>query len=122
MPPNLLAYLLAALVAASAVAGARLRPWPAPNSTASGDPIYLWPLPKSVSSGSQTLTVDPDLALDPQGTGGGSAAVAEAFERYRKLVFAPWEHHARKEDGGYDLAKLTVVVASANETVRGPVF
>ncbi|GJM94393.1 hypothetical protein PR202_ga11033 [Eleusine coracana subsp. coracana] len=118
MPPNLPAYLLLALVAASAGAGARRPPLPAANSTASGDPVYLWPLPKSVSSGSQTLTVDPDLALDPQGPGGGSAAVAEAFERYRKLVFAPWAHHARKEDGGYDLAKLTVVVASANETLQ----
>ncbi|GJN36275.1 hypothetical protein PR202_gb25120 [Eleusine coracana subsp. coracana] len=118
MPPNLPAYLLLALVAASAGAGARRPPLPAANSTASGDPVYLWPLPKSVSSGSQTLTVDPDLALDPQGPGGGSAAVAEAFERYRKLVFAPWEHHARKEDGGYDIAKLTVVVASANETLE----
>jgi hypothetical protein len=115
MPPSLLAYHLLALVAA--VAGAA-RP-----AATSGGPVYLWPLPKSVSSGSQTLTVDPGLALDPRGPGGGSPAVAEAFRRYRRLVLAPWARHARREGGGYDVAELAVVVASANETVRaGPVF
>ncbi|XP_062230553.1 beta-hexosaminidase 1 [Phragmites australis] len=119
MAPNLLAYLLLLLLAASGGAGARRHPWPPEvNSTGSGEPVYIWPLPKSFTSGSQTLTVDPDLALDPQGPGGGSAAVAEAFERYRVLVFAPWAHAARAASGGYDVARLTVVVASANETLE----
>jgi len=120
MPPNPHAYLLLALLlllAGTAASAARLRPPPA-NATSAGEPVYLWPLPKSVTSGSRTLTVDPDLALDPRGPGGASPAVAEAFERYRGLVFAPWAHAARAGGGGgYDVARLTVVVASANETV-----
>jgi hexosaminidase len=114
MPPNLPAYLLLALLAGTAAA--RRHPPPS-NATSAGEPVYVWPLPKSVASGSQTLTVDPDLALDPQGPGGASPAVAEAFQRYRGLVFAPWAHAARPGDGAYDVARLTVVVASDNETV-----
>ncbi|KAL6865423.1 hypothetical protein ACP4OV_016574 [Aristida adscensionis] len=119
MAPKLLAYLLPLLLLA-APAGAR-RHRPPANATSSGDPVYLWPLPKNLTSGSQTLTVDPDLALDPRGPGGGAPAVAEAFERYRALVFAPWAHAARRASGGYDgydVARLTVVVASANETLE----
>ena len=117
MPPKLLTYLVLALVAGSGAAAARRHPSPA-NFTASGNPVHIWPLPKNFTSGTQTLAVDPDLALDPQGPGGGAAAVAEAFERYRSLIFAPWAHAARPASGGYDVARLTVVVASANETVR----
>ena len=121
MHPNSPAYLLLALLtllAGTAASAARLRPPPA-NATSAGEPVYLWPLPKSVTSGSRTLTVDPDLALDPRGPGGASPAVAEAFERYRGHVFAPWAHAARAAGGGggYGVARLTVVVASANETV-----
>ena len=115
MPPNLRAYLLSALLlllAAAGAAGARR------HASSAGEPVYLWPLPKSVSSGSRTLTVDPDLALDPQGPGGRSLAVAEAFQRYRGLVFAPWAHAARPRGARYDVTRLTVVVNSANDTVR----
>ena len=121
MPPNLRAYLLSALLlllAAAGAAGARRHASPAANVSSSGEPVYLWPLPKSVSSGSRTLTVDPDLALDPQGPGGRSLAVAEAFQRYRGLVFAPWAHAARPRGARYDVTRLTVVVNSANDTVR----
>lgn len=120
MPPNLPAYLLSALLLllAGAAAGARRHASPAANATSSGEPVYLWPLPKSVSSGSRTLTVDPDLALDPQGPGGRSPAVAEAFQRYRGLVFAPWAHAARARGARYDVTWVTVVVNSANDTVR----
>lgn len=120
MPPNRPAYLLSALLlaAAAAAVGARRHASPAANATFAGEPVYLWPLPKSVSSGSRTLTVDPDLALDPQGPGGRSPAVAEAFQRYRGLVFAPWAHAARAGRARYDVTRLTVVVASANDTVR----
>ncbi|XP_006654923.1 beta-hexosaminidase 1 [Oryza brachyantha] len=121
MPPKLLAFLILALLAASADA-ARRHPSPADSTASSGgvggDPVYLWPLPKSFTSGSQTLLVDPDLALDAQGPGGGAAAVAEAFERYRKLTFSPWAHAARNGSGGYDVARLAVVVASADETLE----
>ena len=117
MPPNLRAYLLSALLLLAA-AGARRHASPAANASSAGEPVYLWPLPKSVSSGSRTLTVDPDLALDPQGPGGRSPAVAEAFQRYRGLVFAPWAHAARPRGARYDVTRLTVVVNSANDTVR----
>lgn len=115
MPPKLLTYLILALLAASAAA-ARRHPSPA-SSAAAGEPVYLWPLPRNFTSGSRTLLVDPDLALDGQGPGGAAAAVAEAFERYRSLVFSPWAHAARNASGGYDVGKLTVVVASADEKV-----
>lgn len=121
MPPNRPAYLLSALLlaaAAAAAVAARRHESPAANATFAGEPVYLWPLPKSVSSGSRTLTVDPDLALDPQGPGGRSPAVAEAFQRYRGLVFAPWAHAARAGRARYEVTRLTVVVASANDTVR----
>uniref|UniRef100_A0A452XQ59 beta-N-acetylhexosaminidase n=1 Tax=Aegilops tauschii subsp. strangulata TaxID=200361 RepID=A0A452XQ59_AEGTS len=117
MPPKLLTHLILALVAVSGAAAARRHPAPA-NFTASGNPVYIWPLPKNFTSGTQTLAVDPDLALDPQGAGGGAAAVAEAFERYRHLIFSPWAHAARPASAGYDVARLTVVVASADETLE----
>ncbi|KQK07755.1 beta-hexosaminidase 1 [Brachypodium distachyon] len=119
MLPKLLTYLVLALVAGSgAGAGAaRLHRTPA-NLTASANPVYIWPLPKNFTSGTRTLAVDPDLALDPQGPGGAAAAVAEAFERYRSLIFAPWAHAARPASAKYDVAKLTVVVASADETLE----
>ncbi|VAH01060.1 unnamed protein product [Triticum turgidum subsp. durum] len=117
MPPKLLTHLLLALVAVSGAAAARRHPAPA-NFTASGNPVYIWPLPKNFTSGTQTLAVDPDLALDPQGAGAGAAAVAEAFERYRHLIFSPWAHAARPASAGYDVARLTVVVASADETLE----
>ena len=121
MPPKLLTHLILALVAVavavSGAAAARRHPAPA-NFTASGNPVYIWPLPKNFTSGTQTLAVDPDLALDPKGAGGGAAAVAEAFQRYRHLIFSPWAHAARPASAGYDVARLTVVVASADETVR----
>lgn len=120
MPPNLPAYLLSALLLLL-LAGARHHASPAANATYAGQPVYLWPLPKSVSSGSRTLTVDPDLALDPQGPGGRSPAVAEAFQRCRGHVFAPWAHAARAHGARYDVTRLTVVVASANDTVRSVV-
>uniref|UniRef100_A0A0E0H8N4 Beta-hexosaminidase n=1 Tax=Oryza nivara TaxID=4536 RepID=A0A0E0H8N4_ORYNI len=116
MPPKLLTYLILALLAASAAA-ARRHPSPA-SSAAAGEPVYLWPLPRNFTSGSRTLLVDPDLALDGQGPGGAAAAVAEAFERYRSLVFSPWAHAARNASGGYDVGKLTVVVASADEKLE----
>uniref|UniRef100_N1R591 beta-N-acetylhexosaminidase n=1 Tax=Aegilops tauschii TaxID=37682 RepID=N1R591_AEGTA len=72
MPPNLLTHLILALVAVSGAAAARRHPAPA-NFTASGNPVYIWPLPKNFTSGTQTLAVDPDLALDPQGACGGAA-------------------------------------------------
>lgn len=121
MPLNLHAYLLSALLllaGAAAAAAARHHASPAANATSSSEPVYLWPLPKSVSSGSRTLTVDPDLALDPQGPGGRSPAVAEAFQRYRGHVFTPWAHAARPRGARYDVTRLTVVVNSANDTVR----
>ncbi|WVZ95919.1 hypothetical protein U9M48_041624 [Paspalum notatum var. saurae] len=114
-----LLLLLLALAGAAAVAGRR-GPAPPANATTADSPVYLWPLPRSVASGSRTLTVDPDLALDPQGPGGGAPALAEAFQRYKGLVFAPWAHAARKRGGGaaaYDVARLTVLVASANDTL-----
>ncbi|KAM3399994.1 hypothetical protein ACQJBY_005087 [Aegilops geniculata] len=119
MPPKLLTHLLLALVAVAVSGAAAARRHPAPaNFTASGNPVYIWPLPKNFTSGTQTLAVDPDLALDPQGAGGGAAAVAEAFERYRHLIFSPWAHAARPASAGYDVARLTVVVASADETLE----
>uniref|UniRef100_A0A0D9WC22 Beta-hexosaminidase n=2 Tax=Leersia perrieri TaxID=77586 RepID=A0A0D9WC22_9ORYZ len=124
MPPKLLTFLFLPLLAASLAAASRRHPSPA-NSTAAaaagggGDPIYLWPLPKNFTSGSQTLLVDPDLALDAQGPGGGAAAVGEAFARYKSLIFPPWAHAARNGSGGYyGVGKLTVVVASADETLE----
>ncbi|KAL5201981.1 hypothetical protein ABZP36_012933 [Zizania latifolia] len=116
MPPKLCTNLVLILLAAS-VAAARRHPSPA-NSTASGKPVYLWPLPKKFTSGSRTLLVDPDLALHPNGPGGRAAAVAEAFERYRSLIFSSWAHAARNASGGYDIAELTVVVASADEKME----
>nr|CAB3463704.1 unnamed protein product [Digitaria exilis] len=117
MPPNVPAYLLLALILAGTAASAARRHSPPVNATSAGAPVYIWPLPSSATSGNRTLTVDPDLALDPKGPGGASPAVAEAFQRYRGLVFAPWAHAARSRGGRYDVAKLTVVVASANETL-----
>ncbi|PKA56355.1 Beta-hexosaminidase 1 [Apostasia shenzhenica] len=77
--------------------------------------IYLWPLPKQYSHGSQTLTVDPDIALEARGPGGSSAIVSEAFDRYKNLVF---KQQAGYAGGDHDIAKLIVVVASENDTLQ----
>lgn len=75
----------------------------------------IWPLPKQFTSGNRTLTVDPDFSLDVQGSGGSSPIVLEAFERFRNLVFKQQSGYAL---GEHDVSKLTIFVASGDDTVR----
>ena len=78
--------------------------------------VYLWPLPKNFSQGDRTLTVDPDLALQLQGTRGNSLIVSEAFERYKDLVF---RSQVVLRGVSFDVSMLTVVVDSDDDEVRG---
>ncbi|KAI0520126.1 hypothetical protein KFK09_007597 [Dendrobium nobile] len=75
----------------------------------------IWPLPKQFTSGNLTLTVDPDITVDVQGPGGSSPIVLEAFERYRNLVFKQQSGYAL---GEHDISKLTVIVASDDDTLQ----
>lgn len=79
--------------------------------------VYLWPLPKEFSHGAATLTVDPNLALESQGAGGNSLILIEAFERYKNLIFKQRSKTPLNQQG-YDIRKLTVNVASDNETLQ----
>ncbi|KAJ6833320.1 beta-hexosaminidase 1 [Iris pallida] len=93
-----------------------------PNGTLNFDQsaaVYLWPLPKNLSSGLQTLTIDPDLSLDPGGIGGNSLILLEAFGRYKDLIFKDNRaRYSRRRSGQYDVSKLTVIVSSDNETLQ----
>lgn len=77
---------------------------------------YLWPLPKEFQHGNETLTVDPNLVFHLQGPGGNSSILGEALERYRSIIF----RHRTKLSGrsSYDLRKLTINVASDDDTVN----
>lgn len=83
--------------------------------------IYLWPLPKHFTHGNDTISVDPDLSLQVKGPGGSSYIVGEAFDRCKLAIF---KHRSKfvkpksKIEATYDLTSLTIVVESANETVR----
>lgn len=92
-----------------------------PTSLYDGSPVFLWPLPRYLTNGNQTLSVDPNLALAVDGPGGSSSIVSDAFERYRDLIFKPWARSGSRDSAAYDVSKLTISVASDNETV-GPVF
>uniref|UniRef100_A0A1D1YL31 beta-N-acetylhexosaminidase n=1 Tax=Anthurium amnicola TaxID=1678845 RepID=A0A1D1YL31_9ARAE len=74
---------------------------------------YLWPLPKQFRHGNGTLSVDPNIF---QGDGGNSSILGEALERYRGIIFG----HSVSLSGrsSFDLSKLTVVVASDDETLQ----
>ncbi|KAH0465803.1 hypothetical protein IEQ34_005906 [Dendrobium chrysotoxum] len=75
----------------------------------------IWPLPKQFTSGNLTLTVDPDIAVDVQGPGGSFPIVLEAFERFRNLVFKKQSGYAW---GEHDVSKLTIIVASDDDTLQ----
>ncbi|KAJ0979429.1 hypothetical protein J5N97_014903 [Dioscorea zingiberensis] len=79
--------------------------------------VYLWPLPKSFNHGNQTLTVDPDLSLQTQGAGWSSPIVAEAFERYKDLVFNS-QVFRRGAFESYDVTTLTVVIDSDDDALQ----
>lgn len=74
----------------------------------------MWPLPTEYRFGTQTLTVDPNLTLETRGAGGNSLILLEAFKRYRELIF----EQGRENSLMYDIGKLTVIVASGDDTVR----
>ncbi|CAL9754288.1 unnamed protein product [Musa acuminata subsp. burmannicoides] len=88
------------------------------SSSADDQLVYLWPLPKLFRHGYRTLSVDPDLALDLQIPGGESLALSKAFERYRDLIFTQWERSAQRSYMDYDVNKLTVLVASDDDTLQ----
>lgn len=75
--------------------------------------VYLWPLPSKSSHGDDTISVDPDLSLDVGGSGGSSSIVAEAFKRYKDIIFK----HSSRRNAVYDISKIKIVVHSDNETV-----
>ncbi|XP_074575499.1 beta-hexosaminidase 1 isoform X1 [Curcuma longa] len=79
-------------------------------------PVYLWPLPKQFSHGDGILYVDPDLSLDLQVPGDYLEIVSDAFERYKDLIFTHRERSARRSSAEYDVAKVTVIVSSTNDT------
>ncbi|KAG6494167.1 hypothetical protein ZIOFF_049186 [Zingiber officinale] len=81
-------------------------------------PVYLWPLPKQFSHGDGILYVDPDLSLDLQVPGDYLEIVTDAFERYKDLIFTHWERSARRSSAEYDVAKMTVIVSSTNDTLQ----
>lgn len=78
---------------------------------------YIWPLPLNYTSGNQTLTVYPNLSLVTTGNGGKSDIVAQAFERYKSIVF---KHSSSKLPAAgidYDLTRISIVVHSDDEEV-----
>ncbi|XAR66318.1 Beta-N-acetylhexosaminidase [Bertholletia excelsa] len=86
-----------------------------------GSLVYLWPLPSNFTFGDYTLSVDPDLSLIVSGSGGGSAIVREAFERYRAIIFkhGSWISMLKlRVNMVYDLSKLRIVVHSDNEELQ----
>ncbi|XP_020086597.1 beta-hexosaminidase 1 [Ananas comosus] len=89
-----------------------------PTSLYDGSPVFLWPLPRYLTNGNQTLSVDPNLALAVDGPGGSSSIVSDAFERYRDLIFNPWARSGSRDSAAYDVSKLTISVASDNETLQ----
>ncbi|WOL16280.1 beta-hexosaminidase 1 [Canna indica] len=119
--PHFLLLLLLLSLAASLLCSpsyGRSTPRPHRSSSADASLVYLWPLPKLFRHGDLALSVDPEISLDLQVPGGESATVSEAFERYKDLVFTQWERSARRSSDEYDIAKLTVVVASADDTLQ----
>ncbi|PSS33370.1 Beta-hexosaminidase [Actinidia chinensis var. chinensis] len=83
--------------------------------------VYLWPLPAEFTYGSDTLAVDPDLSLSVGGTGGGSAVVSAAFERYKAIIFkqSSWFSKSRlRAKSAYDISKIRIIVHSDNEELQ----
>ncbi|CAA6654879.1 unnamed protein product [Spirodela intermedia] len=79
--------------------------------------VYLWPLPTEYRYGNRTLTVDPNLMFHLQGAGENSSILGEALERYRNIIF---RHRTRLSGrSSFDLGKLTIIVASDDETGAG---
>ncbi|URE01381.1 beta-hexosaminidase [Musa troglodytarum] len=116
--PRFLLLSLAASLLLSPSHGWIPRRRPASSSAADDQLVYLWPLPELFRHGHRTLSVDPDLALDLRIPGGESLALSEAFERYRDLIFTQWERSAHRSYTDYDVNKLTVLVASDDDTLQ----
>ncbi|URE01382.1 beta-hexosaminidase [Musa troglodytarum] len=116
--PRFLLLSLAASLLLSPSHGWIPRRRPASSSAADDQLVYLWPLPELFRHGHRTLSVDPDLALDLRIPGGESLALSEAFERYRDLIFTQWERSAHRSYTDYDVNKLTVLVASDDDTAN----
>ncbi|KAL5972529.1 hypothetical protein ACLOJK_039333 [Asimina triloba] len=110
--PSLVNFLQAVFLCLVAAAASSQAPTPDPSI------VYLWPHPKQFTSGNATITVDPDLSLLVQGNGGGSSIVREAFERCRSILFNSRSMPHRSDSTAYDLKKITIVVDSADETIR----
>lgn len=110
-----LLLLLLSLLTSPSHGRINLRRYRVPSTNDS--PVYLWPLPKQFSHGDGILYVDPDLSLDLQVPGGDLDIVSDAFERYKDLIFTHWEKSARRSSAEYDVAKITVIVSSTNDTV-----
>ncbi|XP_058204729.1 beta-hexosaminidase 1 isoform X2 [Rhododendron vialii] len=78
--------------------------------------VYLWPLPAEYTFGNGTLSVDPDLSLAVGGSGGNSAIVRDAFERYRAIIFKHGPSNFRPMKS--HISKVRVVVHSDNEELQ----
>ncbi|KAK8965737.1 hypothetical protein KSP40_PGU017565 [Platanthera guangdongensis] len=79
--------------------------------------INIWLLPKQFTSGNRTVTVDPDLALDLQGSGRVSTIIAEAFDRFRNVVFKQQSGYAGVE---FDISKKSGPVRCGRRRTREP--
>ncbi|KAA8539415.1 hypothetical protein F0562_026107 [Nyssa sinensis] len=83
--------------------------------------VYLWPLPSEFTFGNDTLSIDPDLSLAVAGSGGSSAIVRDAFERYRSIIFKHSTRFSKLKLWGkpvYDVSKLRIIVHSDNEELQ----
>lgn len=78
----------------------------------------LWPLPNDNTVGSDMYSLDSKTFMfSAAGEGAGSDILKEAMERYMKLIFLPPPVPAVGSTVKASLDKLTITVASNDETL-----
>lgn len=77
----------------------------------------LWPLPNNNSVGTDIYSLDKSFMFVATGEGASSDILKEAIDRYMKLIFLPPPIAAVVSTVTGPLAKLTVSVASNDETL-----
>ena len=83
----------------------------------SNSQVFIWPLPSNFTFGNQTLSINPDLSLAVSGNGGNSGFLADAFDRYRRIIFKHESKLRRNVNVAYDIEKISVVVHSDDQEV-----
>ncbi|KAL1819319.1 hypothetical protein ACET3Z_014188 [Daucus carota] len=84
----------------------------------SNSQVFIWPLPSNFTFGNQTLSINPDLSLAVSGNGGNSGFLADAFDRYRRIIFKHESKLRRNVNVAYDIEKISVVVHSDDQELK----